>query len=195
MATVFKPLGDNEVTSTRTLLHETVPLTGTIVSGTYTNYTVTGETNIKNYSHGMFQSVYDYAYLSSSANHIFDLSCGFHSDSPIYSNANSSGSSDYNKKNNLYNQMAQVLAGYDVTGSVLKFDVDGAINSSGDDPKFKDVIFMNFSRLLAKDEIKKGSFELQLGVSASYNTVHSKVLTIKDSNAATSYFVNSPAGE
>jgi hypothetical protein len=194
MATIFKTILNDDKTTTRTLLHEAIPITGSIVSGTYAEPGVAGS-NIKQYSHGMFHSVYDYPYLSSSANHIFDLSCGFHADSPIYSNANSSGSSDYNKKNNLYNQMAQVLAGYDVTGSVLKFDVDGAINSSGDDPKFKDVIFMNFSRLLAKDEIKKGSFELQLGVSASYNTVHSKVLTIKDSNAATSYFVNSPAGE
>ena len=137
MATTFKTFMNNDQVSSRTLLHESIPVTGTIVSGTY------ADNNIKNYSHQMFQSVYDYPYLSSSANHIFDLSCGFHADSSIYSNSKSSGSSDYNKKNNLYNQMAQVLAGYDVTGSVLKFDVDGAINSSGDDPKFKDVIFMN----------------------------------------------------
>jgi hypothetical protein len=54
-----------DVVSTRTLLHEAIPLTGTIVSGTY------GDDNIKEYAHGMFQSVYDYPYLSSSANHIF----------------------------------------------------------------------------------------------------------------------------
>ena len=54
MATVFKTLTNNDVASTRTLLHEAIPITGTIVSGTYTN-----DGNIKNYSHGMFQSVYD----------------------------------------------------------------------------------------------------------------------------------------
>ena len=58
---------NSDVTTTRTLLHEVIPLTGTIASGTY------NENNILNYTHGMFQSVYDYPYLSSSANHIFDL--------------------------------------------------------------------------------------------------------------------------
>jgi len=67
MATTFKTLSTSDVTSTKTLLHEVIPLTGTIVSGTYS------DNNIKNYSHGLFQSVYDYPYLSSSANHIFDI--------------------------------------------------------------------------------------------------------------------------
>ena len=65
----YKSLNPNrDVISTRTLLHEAIPLTGTIVSGTYIN-----EANIKDYAHGMFQSVYDYTFLSSSANHIFDI--------------------------------------------------------------------------------------------------------------------------
>ena len=59
MATTFKSFLNSDVTATRTLLHEAIPLTGTIVSGTYS------EENIKNFSHGMFQSVYDYPYLSS----------------------------------------------------------------------------------------------------------------------------------
>jgi len=68
MATTFKTLVlDKEVANARTILHEEIPLTRTIVSGTYS------DENIKNYAHGMFQSVYDYPYLSSSANHIFDL--------------------------------------------------------------------------------------------------------------------------
>ena len=63
---------NNDVTTTRTLLHEAIPVTGTIInSGTYNN------DNVKNFTHGMFQSVYDYPYLSSSANHIFDISVGY----------------------------------------------------------------------------------------------------------------------
>ena len=58
----FKTLGGNDIVSTRTLLHEAIPLTGTIVSGTYS------DNNIKKHSHGMFESVYDYPFLSSSAN-------------------------------------------------------------------------------------------------------------------------------
>ena len=63
----FEVIKSDDVTTTRTLLHEAIPLTGTILSGTYE------DENIKNFTHGMFQSVYDYPYLSSSANHIFDI--------------------------------------------------------------------------------------------------------------------------
>ena len=66
MATTFKTLTANDVTNTRTLLHEAIPLTGTIVSGTYTDQ------NVKTYTHGMFESTFDYPFLSSSANHIID---------------------------------------------------------------------------------------------------------------------------
>ena len=71
MATTFKTLTANDITNTRTLLHEAIPLTGTILSGTYGVFK--SENNVKNYSHGMFQSVYDYPHLSSSPNHLFDV--------------------------------------------------------------------------------------------------------------------------
>ena len=82
--TFFKSLTESDRTSSRTLLHEAIPITGTLVSGTYVEQAVTlwdstatkrGE-NVKTFSHGMFQSVYDYPYASSSANHIFDISVG-----------------------------------------------------------------------------------------------------------------------
>ena len=59
MASTFKNFLNNDITSTRTLLHEAIPITGSIVSGTYLE-NGDNETNIKNYSHGLFQSVYDY---------------------------------------------------------------------------------------------------------------------------------------
>ena len=68
MATTFKSFLDDDIVSTRTLLHENIPLTGTIISSS-----VYGGNNIKSYTHGMFQSVYDYPYLSSSANQLFDI--------------------------------------------------------------------------------------------------------------------------
>ena len=82
MATTFKNFLNEDVTSARTLLHESIPITGSIVSGTY-NQAGASETNIKNYSHGLFQSVYDYPHLSSSANHIFDITVGYSSDSGL----------------------------------------------------------------------------------------------------------------
>ena len=156
MATTFKPLGRNDVISTKTLLHENIPLTGTIVSGTYS------DDNVKTYSHGMFQSVYDYPYLSSSANHIFDLTVGYANSSPL---SGTDGTRvQQTDKINIYNQMAQVLAGHDLNGNIRMFDRDGDLADSGDESvkKMDSVFFMNFSRLLVKDEIKKGSFKLQM---------------------------------
>ena len=90
MATVYKQFGSNDKTTTRTLLHENIPVTGTIVSGTYGTFG--SETNIKNFSHGMFQSVYDYPYLSSSSNHIFDITCGYSNSSALSASSNSQNS-------------------------------------------------------------------------------------------------------
>jgi len=77
MATTYKALLDDDVVSTKTLLYENIPITGSIVSSS-----VYLTSSIKPYSHGMFQSVYDYPYLSSSANHLLDITIGQTIDSP-----------------------------------------------------------------------------------------------------------------
>tara|TARA_Y100001938_G_C8018228_1_gene393760 strand:+ start:10 stop:1140 length:1131 start_codon:yes stop_codon:yes gene_type:complete len=182
----FKTLGGNDIVSTRTLLHEAIPLTGTIVSGTY------ADANVKKHSHGMFQSVYDYPFLSSSANHIFDITAGVAANSLLYSTV----TSQQKKKKNVYGQMAQILVGYDITGSVLDFDADGNILAGGD--KLREVFILPMSRLLVKDEIKKETFNLEIGVKPAYDeagALFDDRLTITDHGAASSYFVNSPAGE
>ncbi len=179
----YKALNDKDSVSTRTLLHEAIPLTGTIVSGTYS------DNNIKNYSHGMFQSVYDYPYLSSSANHIFDITVGISANSSLYSSI----SNQQSKKKNIYNQMAQVLMGYDSTGSVQRFDEDGDLIAGGN--KIDESFIVPFSRLLTKDEIKKETFEMTLGVSASFASPFGNTITVSDVNAASEYRANSPAGE
>ena len=192
----FKTLGENDIVSTRTLLHEAIPITGTIMSGTYGQYGTFGaEPNIKNHSHGMFQTVYDYPYLSSSANHIFDITVGVGSSSPTY-NAVGNGNgvlTQKAKKRNVYNQLAQVLAGYDKDGKVLDFDADGNILAGG--TKHKDVFVIPFSRLLVKDEIKKGSFTMALGVGQAFADPFEKSISITDASGSDGYFVNSPAGE
>ena len=187
MASTFKILNDDDIVSTRTLLHEAIPLTGTIISGsTYSN------NNIKNYSHGMFQSVFDYPYLSSSANHIFDITVGVSANSALYSTV----TSQQTKKNNVYNQMSQLLMGYDTDGSILELDEDGNITGGGGtNVKIRDAIFLPFSRLLVKDEIKKGSFSLTLGVTVSDETPFTNTVVITDVSGSDSYFVNSPVGE
>ena len=195
MASSFKSLASGDATSTRTLLHESIPVTGSIVSGTYGGgATALGsEPHIKTYSHGMFQSVYDYPHLSSSANHIFDITAGIADSSAL----SSSTTSQTSKKINIYNQMAQVLMGYDETGSVRLFDEDGDIIAGG--TKLKECYFVNFSRILTKDEIKKGSFEMQVmttdGFSEAAGAGSLERLIITDASGSDGYFVNSPAGE
>ena len=183
MATIFKTLSTDDIASTRTLLHENVPVTGTIVSGsTYTDL------NIKNYSHGMFQSVYDYPILSSSANHLFDLTCGYSATSALSSSSNAQNS----KKINIYSQMAQVLVGHDSDGNVLDFDADG--NLSGGD-KIKEACFLSVSRLLAKDEIKKGTVSFTVGSGSTWADPFDTQITIADTGAEQNYRTNSPAGD
>ena len=84
MARTFKALHGDDVVNTRTLLHEAIPITGTISSGTYielgTHAGAGTDLNVKAFSHGMFESVYDYPFLSSSANHIYDLTFGLSSE-------------------------------------------------------------------------------------------------------------------
>jgi hypothetical protein len=183
MAKTFKSLLGDDVTNTRTLLHEAIPITGTIVSGTYS------DNNIKKFSHGMFESVYDYPYLSSSANHIFDITYG------CSSNVSGAANTQNAKKLNIYNQMAQVLMGYDVSGNIRKFDSDGTLDDSTN--IMNHCFFMNFTRLLTKDEIKKNSFRLSLhtsGVISNTGAGRETRKTFGDFLSANE-FRTSPAGD
>lgn len=188
MANTFKTFSNNDATTTRTLLREVIPITGSIVSGTYGTFG--SEENIKKYSHQMFASVYDYPHLSSSANQIFDMTVGFSSDSALSA---STPVIQQEKKINIYNQMAQILQGYDHTGSILKFDQDGNILAGGN--KFRECVFISFARLLTKDEIKKGSFTMSVGSKAAFATANNTRLTFTDAGAQNDFRVNSPAGE
>lgn len=152
---------NTDVTTTRTLLHEVIPMTGSIYRHNTGAY---NDENIKNYTHGMFQSVYDYPYLSSSANHIFDITVGYDEESAL----SSSTSVQNTKKINLYNQFSQTLLGYtgSTTDGVRKFESDLTLDGTG---AMKECIFISLSRLLVKDQIKKGSFSITLGT-GSYAT-------------------------
>ena len=83
----------------------------------------------------MFQSVYDYPYLSSSANHIFDMTWGFLSGNAEVTSAGEGSTvvnaiaTQHDKKRNMYAQMAQILNGFDINGKHLPFDFDGNFNS------------------------------------------------------------------
>ena len=198
----FKTLLQGDIATSRTLLHEAIPITGTLISGTYntTQHSdeVDREANIKTFSHGMFQSVYDYPYVSSSANHIFDISFGLNSglagfDGYSPDALNAEDMEQRQKKINIYNQMAQLLVGYNTSGDIKPFDrTPGTSIGSG---HMDACYFFTFSRLLVKDEIKKGSFEMKIGIGESYNDPFAAVLTLSDADSAANYRSNSPAGE
>jgi len=183
----------NDVSTIKTLLREAIPVTGSVVSGTYGEPDGTGtHSNIKEYAHGMFQSVFDYPYASSSANHLYDTTAGY----STYSDLDGvTGEVSGAKKNNVYNEMGQFLVGFDQTGSIERFDKDGDLTGG---EKFDDIIVINLARLLAKDGLQKGTFELELGVSGSdtgYLNPQSERIKVKDLNGTSSYKVNSPKGE
>ena len=178
----FEPINPAaDVTTTRTFLHEVIPVTGSISSGTY------ADNNIKNYTHGMFQSVYDYPYLSSSSNHIFDLTMGFGASSAL---SGSTSSVQESKKINMYTEFAQTLLGYTgSTNEIRVFESDLLLDLTG---SMKECFFVNFSRLLTKDEIKKNTFSITLGTgswarpfSGSSDAVDPNLatLTLQDANA------------
>jgi hypothetical protein len=170
----YEPLNPaTDISVTRTFLHEVLPMTGSILSGTY------NDDNIKNYTHGMFQSVYDYPYLSSSANHIFDLTCGYdESTAALSSSANIQNA----KKINMYNEFAQVLLGF--TGSnntVRMFESDLVLDNVG---RMDSVYIISFSRLITKDQLKKNSFKLTIGT-GSYANPFQGTKVLQDANART----------
>ena len=188
--TFYKTFGSSDKTTTRTLLHESIPITGTLVSGTYSIASTGREDNVKSFSHGMFQSVFDYPFLSSSANHLFDITVGVNSGSGNYESI----TSQKEKKGNIYSQMAQMLVGYDTGSNVRPLDRDGDLSEG---KKNENTIFLNFSRLLVKDEIKKGSFSMRFGINRAFSKtgVYDDYVTISDLSGSNGYKVNSPAGE
>ena len=186
MASTYKRLNSDDIAVTRTPLYEAIPITGTLVSSS-----VYGTSNIKTYAHGMFETVYDYPYLSSSANALFDITVGrtTDADATLMSEVQTA------KKNNIYNQMSQILLGYDVDGKIKKFAPKVDIHGGQPESNFNNLYFLNFSRLLVKDEIKKGTFQVVFGADQSFSSPFGSTLTIKDQGAATSYYVDSPTGE
>jgi len=184
MSSIFKTFNSADIVSTRTMLYENIPITGSIISGS-----IYSQGNIKNFSHDYFQKVYDYPYLSSSANELFDISIGIYSGSSL----NAGTTVGMTRKINMYNQMAQVLMGFDATGSVLRFDEDGDISGGG--TKMNEVIFLSFARLLTKDEIKKGSVNINLGIGTTLASPFASTRLLTDSGSLNTFRVNSPAGE
>jgi len=159
-----------EKTNTKDFVFETVAITGSVVSGTYPDIGFGGtinNSNLKNATSGQYQTVFDYPHLSQSANQLFDITLGIRDGGEFTLDESGSaalitGSQD---KINIYNQLAATILGYDQTGSVRVFDVSGNFNSVNAASVMDAPLFINFSRLVTKDEVKKGSFQLTFDTS------------------------------
>ena len=129
--------------------------------------------------------------LSSSANHIFDITCGYSSDSSLF---DSIVTHKTQRKETSITKWLKFVLDTTLPGSVLRFDEDGDILAGG--AKIKEGYFMNFTRLLVKDEIKKGTVSLTVGVTVLLMLLRwDETVTITDAGGVNDYRVNSPVGE
>lgn len=222
MASTFKNLSSSDVANSRSLLHESLTVAGDIVWDTYPGPSVfPANDNVQNLYSEMAQQIYDYSITNAAANHIFDFTLGVHEDSTVFYDAGHVPAGTYDstkdanaaKRKAMYNLLAQRLVGFGADGSILKFDADGDFSGTTTD-KYEEIIAITLSRLVYKDELKKGAFELQLAMfPGGYNNrigfltdpddqfmwnganLTGSILTIDDVGADTDYKVNSPAGE
>jgi len=188
---VFKTLGPNDTGDSKASLHEQIPVTGTIISGTYGTFP--SESNVKFFSTGDHIDVYDYPYASSSANFMFSMTAGY------ASAASPAANTQATLKNNIYRQFSQQYVGYDTNQEPVEFNVSGVLNPANTfPPKYDGAVFIDFSRVLMKDEIKKGSFQITIGT-ASYANPFANTRTFSDAHVVEgnqqTYKTNSPMGE
>jgi len=180
---IYTTLTADQISTARETLYESIPITGTLVSGTYGTYP--NDTNVLKFtaSHGLFESVYDYQYASSSANHIFDLTYGVRSGSALTPVTQSA------EKYRIYKEMAQTLLGFDVTDNVKNFVINGS--------NVDRMLFVNFSRLLTKDGIKIGSFTASIGTGSWATPFDGGLKQLSDNPSSTYLTVNSdsPVGQ
>ena len=152
--TSYEALGASNITNTRTLLHESHSFNRKQLLVVHMD-TIRMKTILKIILMVNSKAYMITLFLSSSANHIFDITMGYDESSVL----SSSTATQNAKKINMYNQFSQVLLGY--TGSrneVRKFEIDLTLDNVG---LMKEAYFVNFSRLLTKDQIKKGTFSIE----------------------------------
>jgi hypothetical protein len=173
-----------EKVTTPDYIGEVISVTGSVVSGTYPEPGSAGS-NIKQATSEMYQSVFDYPHLSQSANQIFDITWGVRTGGQFATSVVAGTSTDTQAKFNIYDQMAALILGYDQTGSVRVFDVSGNFNSANASSVMDAPVFINVSRLVGKDELKKGSFELKMDLDSWVNPQgFGTITTITDAGSA-----------
>jgi len=163
MATTSKKFRADEINNIVTNVHETLPVTGSLVSDS---------SNVKEYSHKRYISVYDSAPALASSNQLMDISycskTSLNSDSTVKASREA-----------MYKQFAQVLTGFDTDGSLKGLHV----SSGGSTQELTDFFVIALPRYLVKDKINNDTSKLQFTYSGS----------VMQSSGSSN--MNSPAGE
>ena len=179
MATKFSP--NITIEYAKQYPKEALVVTASIFSGSYGEPAI-ATSNIKDHSLGYYQTTYDYPHLSQSASPLCDITYGVRSGGAFTTTAGTTA--DPHAKENIYNQMSALILGYNQTGSLRVFDLSGSFDTVAssvmDSPTF-----FNFSRLVMKDEIKAGSFELVLDEDTWNQGMHfsGSLITITDADS------------
>ena len=166
MATTSKKFRADEINSIVTNVHETLPVTGSLV---------VDNNNIKSYSHDRYISVYDADPLLASANQLMDISYCNNVDIGIFPDNQVA-----KERSVMYNQFAQVLVGYDTDGSKKTFQVASGSSSE----EIEGFYAISLPRYMVKDKIDSDSFKFEFSGDSDSHTV-----TISGSINS-----NSPAG-
>ena len=91
------------------------------------------------------------------------------------------GVTQQNQKQDIYNEMAQMLCGYDTNGNINKFDASGSFSATPS-KKMGQVYFLNIARLLTKDEIQKqagGGFTLSFNIDSTFDVPQTTCCSIQ----------------
>jgi len=145
MATTSKKFRADEINSIVTNVHETLPVTGSLV---------VDNNNVKSYGHDRYISVYDADPTLASANQLMDISYCSKMD------YDATPQSDVTKDRlTMYNQFSQVLSGFNTDGSLKGFHV-----ASGSSTQEIDNFFVvALPRYLVKDKLDGKDFKFEYG--------------------------------
>lgn len=187
MAGTFSFFGVNDINSgINTKIYEGVVISSSVIhSSSYNNL------NVKTFSHGMFETIYDYPYASSSANALFSITVGTSSTAlaPI----------DAANKKIIFDHYSYMCFGVDPTGSIIPLNYSGSSAPLVISESIRRPVIIELGRTVSKDEIKKGSFSLRYCYSNAYNwTIAAPSIgTISDSTVSETggFLSNSPLGE
>tara|TARA_Y100000310_G_scaffold233177_1_gene236024 strand:+ start:9492 stop:10706 length:1215 start_codon:yes stop_codon:yes gene_type:complete len=167
----FKELTTNDIKTSKSFLNQLIEVVGEDISSSVSRrqyeHFVTGgaSTGQPGVTSSLFHTIYDQDYTVQTANPIFDITFGLNptgtiaTASEVGTDANGkrlypSGSLMMREKGFIYQQYAQLLLG----------DADSAfvspLNSTTAGDRIDNALFINFKRLFARDQLKRGTLTL-----------------------------------